>query len=333
MRFLSVCIFTVLLTSDSVLAFGDPVKLPVDNQYSKPTEEDFRRIDSSMLELDVFYQRQQAWMYVAEGSVVKTNRLSKEGDGHWVNFFCAQNKHGTKRHRIEVINMDPNPKLKVYLNGTFVEPAGSTEYCVDYIETENERWAVDELGPSENVLQIRPEEDLYDRSLYQFGGFDPMVNILQVAANRRILGSPSQTFPRKRLQDVAELNGYFYARWVTPMPRSDNKVFFRSTVAFKDEYPVLVINELGKGSEEQFSPLYTLGSVEIAWKKMSDEDTVPIRVVRRIEANPKDRKSDIEDSHSDFTLRWFLGDNVPKPVFDKGSLGNLSSESLFPKGL
>ncbi len=316
--------------SGNALSVADPVKLPSEQQYSKPTEEDFQKIESWMLELEVFYHRQNAWMYCAEGSVAKTNRRTKEGESHWVNFFASENKEGTKRHRVEVVNMDPTPKLETYLNGTFVVQGGGPEYMVDYIATAKGNWAVDELEGSNNVKELRPGEDLYERDFYRFGGFDPMVGILQVAANGRTLATPSQAYPRKRLQNVADINGYIFGRWVTPMPRSNNKVFFRSTVVFKNEFPVLVINELGKGSEEQFVPYYTLGSVETEWKKISDEDTVPIRVIRRIEVNPKDRNSDIEDCHSDFRLRWLLGADVPKVIFDKQSLGDLPIDAFFP---
>ena len=330
MRFFAFCLFLAGLAPVSVLAFGDPLKVPSDEQFAKPSADDFKKIDDSMLELDVFYQRQEAWMVCATGSITKSNRRTMDGKSHWVNFFAAGDKQGTKRQRIETGDLDPNPRLEIALNGAFMVKGGDPEYFVDYISTENGRWAVDKLS-GEGPFEVEPGRDRNEEQFYYHGGFDPMVNILQVAANGKIPGRPSQTFPSKRLQDVANVNDCFFARWVTPMPRTNNKVFFRSTAAFRQGFPVLIINELGKGSEEQFVPLYPLGSVEILWKKISAENTVPVKVVRRIAVNPKDPKSDIEDLHSEFSLKWFVGPDVPKEVFDKKSLGELSLITYFPE--
>jgi hypothetical protein len=309
---------------------SDRVKLPKDHEYSRPTAEDVKKVDQCLLELDVFYHRQDAWMVCARGTNFSNNRASGEGDLFDVDFVAAENKQGTRRERIEVSNLDPTPREESFLNGNMIVPGGGPVHRMDHIATKSGKWFVDELSGREEPTPVEEGKDSHEVFWEQYGAFDPIGCILQVAPKARFSGSPSQVFPSKRFRDVVEVDGLLIGRWVTPMPRTNNKVFFRSTVAFKDGFPTLVLNELGKGSEEEFSPLYPLGSVEIIWKKVSEENTVPIRVIRRVEMNPKDRKSDVVDRHFDFRLNWYFGNEVPKELFDKQSLGSLSLTERWP---
>jgi hypothetical protein len=90
------------------------------------------------------------------------------------------------------------------------------------------------------------------------------------------------------------------------------------------------VNELGKMMGDDFEPYYSNGSVEIEWKKLSDEDVVPVRVVRRVYMDPKKKNLDVIDRHVDLRFKWFLGKSVPATIFQKDNLGNLVMDDYMP---
>ncbi len=322
------CVLYLCCLSLRTVSAGEIV-VPKDSDYAKPGEEDVKKIDSYLVELDVFFTRQSAWLVGAHGESIVGNRAKKTSELRSISFIMAGNENGAKRLRMHSADLDPTPKGTFDLTGKFVVLSGP-EFNVDFTSVGGEDWFVD-LESGRGVMAVDKSNEPIDRQMYYHGMFNPIIDSLQVAAPGAPLACPpSQLFPQKNFHSVAEMNGVLFGRWVTPMPRTDNKVLFRSTFAFKEGLPILVVNELGKMTDDVFEPYYSTGSVEIEWKKLSDEDVVPVRVVRRVCMDPKKKNLDVIDRHVDLRFKWFLGKSVPVAIFQKDNLGNLVMNDYMP---
>jgi hypothetical protein len=195
-------------------ALAGEIVVPKDSDYAKPGEEDVKKIDAYLVELDVFFTRQSAWLVGATGESIIGNRAKKTSALRSISFIMAGNEKGEKRLRLHCADLDPAPKGTFDLTGKFVLLSGP-EYNVDFTTVGGEDWFVD-LESNRGVMAVDKSDEPIDRQMYYHGMFNPMIESLQVAApGAPFACPPSQLFPQKNFHSVAEANGVYFGRWVT----------------------------------------------------------------------------------------------------------------------